>query len=160
MIFHSLCRRTLYFGDVNNFIVLEPKCVTSDMIILESIIGSFSMIFFERHFVVGEYEDAAGVFVSFGGECETVRKGDIEIHNSDDGEYTAILKREGRFAFAYGKRVMHLFEKGINLDLEALKIKNREPYNKAVSDNDRYAALYSKGEIRCLFFTDFFRCMR
>ncbi|MBR3819257.1 MAG: hypothetical protein IKJ41_08950 [Clostridia bacterium] len=158
VIFHSLCRRTLYFGDMNNLIAPKLKCVTSDMIILETLIGTFSMLFAERHLVVGEYEDVSGVFVSLGGKCETVRKGDIEIHNSDDGEYTAILKKEGRFAFAYGKsetEVIILCEKGITLDLEALKAKKIKPYEKALSDNDRYAALYSKciSVMRCQLFS-------
>lgn len=147
IIFHSLCRRTLFFGDMSNSIEPEFKCVTSDMIMLETLIGDFIMLFAERHLVVGTYEESTGIFVCFGGECETVRKGDTEIHNSNDGEYTALIRREGRFAFAYGKsedEVMHLCERGINLDIEVLKAKKTELYKKAVSDNGRYDALYSK----------------
>lgn len=44
VIFHSLCRRTLYFGDMNNLIAPKLKCVTSDMIILETLIGTLSKI--------------------------------------------------------------------------------------------------------------------
>lgn len=61
VIFNTLCRRTLYFGDMNKFIAPELKCVTSDMVILETLIGSFSMIFAERHLVIGEYNDISGV---------------------------------------------------------------------------------------------------
>lgn len=74
VIFNTLCRRTLYFGDMNKFIAPELKCVTSDMVILETLIGSFSMIFAERHLVIGEYNDISGVFVSLDGECKTVKK--------------------------------------------------------------------------------------
>ncbi len=147
VIFHSLCRRTLYFGDMSTKIEPEFKCVTSDMITVETLAGDFTMLFAERHLVVGTYEESTGVFVSFGGECETFRKGKAEIHNSNDGEYTAILKKEGRFAFAYGKsedEVIRLCEKGINLDIETLKAEKTNPYNKISSDNGRYAALYSK----------------
>lgn len=147
IIFHSLCRRTLYFGDMSNFVAPEFKCVTSDMIILETNTGTFSMLFAERHLIVGTYEESTGVFVSFGGECKTARKGETEIHNSNDGEYTAILKRDGRFAFAYGKSeddVLNLCEKGINLDVEALKIKKSFPYEINFTGNDNYAALYAK----------------
>ncbi len=147
IIFHSLCRRTLYFGDMINLKKPELKCVTSDMITVETHEGTFAMLFAERHLVVGKYCESTGVFVSFGGECETVRKGDTEIHNSNDGEYTAILKREGRFAFAYGKsedEVERLCERGINFDIEELEAQKTEPYKKVVSENDRYAGLYSK----------------
>ena len=147
IIFHSRCRRTLYFGDMSNLIEPAFKCVTSDMITVETLAGTFGILFAERHLVVGTYGESTGVFVSFGGECETVRKGDTEIHNSKDGEYTAILKREGRFAFAYGKseeEVEHLCERGINLDIEALEVRKTEPYKNTVSDNGRYAGLYSK----------------
>lgn len=147
IIFHSLCRRTLYFGDMSSLIAPEFKCVTSDMITVETLAGTFIMMFAERHLVVGTYEESTGVFVSLGGECETVRKGDTEIHNSNDGEYTAILKRDGRFAFAFGKsedEVAELCEKGISLDFEALEASKRKPYERAFPDDERYSALYAK----------------
>ena len=124
VIFNTDCRRTLYFGDINKFFSPELKCVVSDMIILETIVSSFSMIFAERHLVVGEYDDTFGVFVSFGGKCEVTVKGETEIHNSFDGEYTALLSKDGKFAFAYGKsenEVVDLCEKGITLDIKKLK---------------------------------------
>ena len=34
VIFHTRCRRTLYFGDLNKYIAPQFDCVTSDMIIL------------------------------------------------------------------------------------------------------------------------------
>lgn len=147
IIFHSLCRRSLYFGDMSS--IDEPvfKCVSSDMIMLETNSGTFSMMFAEKHLVVGRYDEKTGVFVSCGAECETIRKGETEFHNSNDGEYTAILKRDGRFAFAYGKsedEVMCLCEKGISLDLEAIKILKMQPYEKTFLIDDRYASLYSK----------------
>ena len=147
IIFHTSCRRTLYFGDMNKFILPRLECVTSDMIIIESLVGTFSMIFAERHLIVGEYDDATGVFVNLGGNCETTVKGNIEIHNTGDGEYTALLKGDGRFAFAYGKsedEVIALCEKGITLDLEELKEKKLKPFEKALADDDKYSALYSK----------------
>ncbi len=145
--FHTLCRRTLYFGDMSNLNEPEFKCVTSDMIIVDTLSGNLTVLFAERHLVAGTYEESSGVFVSFGGECKTFRKGDTEIHNSNDGEYTAILKKDGRFAFAFGKseaEVIQLCEKGINLDIEGLKLQKTELYKNVVSDNDSYAALYSK----------------
>lgn len=145
VIFNTICRRTLYFGDMNNSFSPAFGCVASDMIEVNTNNGSLSMIFAQRHLVVGEYKDVPGVFVSFGGECETIRKGDIEIHNTDDGEYTAILKKNGRFAFSYGKsenEVIDLCEKGISLDIEELKAEKLKPYEN-IPDN-KYASLYAK----------------
>ena len=147
VIFESNCRRTLYFGDISNFIEPELNCVISDMIILKTVTGLFSMIFVERHLVVGTYDESTGVFVSCGGKYKTVKRGETEIHDSNDGEYTAILKKEGRFAFAYGKsedEVMNLCEKGINLNFEDLKVQKSMPYEKSFSGIDIYSDLYAK----------------
>lgn len=138
VIFHTKCRRTLFFTDA----ATSLNCVASDMILLENA----SMIFAERHLVTGEINGNANVFVSPDGECEIIRKGDIEIHNTSDGEYTALLKRENRFVFAYGNssdRVAELCEKGISLDTEELKIKKSKPYEHTI-DNAEYAPLYAK----------------
>lgn len=145
--FNTFCRRTLYFGDMSKFIVPRLKCVASDMIIIESLVGTFSIIFAEKHLVVGEYIDTTGVFVSLCGESETLRKGDTEIHNTNDGEYTALLKRESRFAFAYGKSeedVISLCEKGLTLNLDKLKSQKRRYFEKALPEDNKYSALYAK----------------
>ena len=147
VVFNTPCRRTLYFGDMNKFIQPEFSCVVSDMIIVKTLLGTYSMIFVERHLVVGEYEDVTGVFVSLGGNGEIIRKGDAEIHASDDGEYTALLRRNGRFAFAYGKsesEVVELCERGIALDFEELKEKKLRPYEKTPAESCKYQALYAK----------------
>ncbi len=146
VIFNTVCRRTLYFGDMNRYIAPELECVTSDMIVLKTLAGALSMIFAQRHLVVGEYSDDTGVFVSLGGEGEIVKKGDTQIHNTE-GEITAILRRNGRFSFAYGKNekeVIELCEKGISLDLEQLKKKKRRSFEKALPEDNKYAALYAK----------------
>lgn len=145
VIFETLTRRTLYFGDINKDFVPTFSCVASDMIDLDTAKGSFSIIFAERHLVVGEYLPETGVFVSLGGDCETIRKDDAEIHSCNDGEYTAILKRNGRFAFSYGKsenEVIDLCEKGFSLDIEKLKTEKLKCYEN-IPDNE-YSSLYAK----------------
>ena len=110
VIFHTLCKRTLSFGNMNKFVAPEIKCVTSDMIIIETLLGTLSMLFAERHLVTGEFADMLGVFLSADGECEVTKNADIEIHDTKDGEYTALLRRNGRFALAYGKSVTEVTE--------------------------------------------------
>lgn len=147
VIFNTNCRRTLFSGDINKDLSPEIKCVASDIIEINTQKGNFSMIFEERHLVVGEYIDDTGVFVNLGGECKTIRNGDIEIHNTDDGEYTAILKRTGKFAFAYGKskkEVINLCEKGIDADIEQLKSQKKKPFENKLPEDNKYSSLYAK----------------
>lgn len=147
VIFQTSCRRTLYFGDVHKYTCPEIKCVTSDMIIIDSLIGTFSMYFAERHLVVGEYSDVAGVFVSFGGECELAVKDGVELHNSSDGEYTALLKENDRFSFSYARseeEAVRLCKKGLSVDFGELKKQKEEFYSKTLTSDNKYASLYSK----------------
>lgn len=136
VIFHTKCRRTIFFRDAES----DFNCVTSDMIILEK----SSMLFAERHLAVG---NGRSVFVNVDGEYEIIKKGDTEIHHTFDGEYTALLKRDEKFAFVYGKseeEVMNLCEKGISLDVEELISLKKKPYENAFPDDNKYAQLYSK----------------
>ncbi len=147
VIFETPCRRTLYFGDMSKYTLPEIRCIASDMLVVGSLIGSLSMIFAERHLVVGEYTEGVGVFVSLGGHSDTIVRDGVEIHDSHDGEYTAILRKDGRFAFSYGKsekEVVELCKKGMDIDLEELKSEKKKPFEKALPDDSRYAALYAK----------------
>lgn len=143
VIFQTKCRRTIFYRDMEG---LSPsfRCVTSDMISLETNIGEFSMIFLERHLVVGKTADMPGVFVGVDGECEITEIGDIEIHNTSDGDFTGLLRRNNKFAFAYGKdkdSVIGLCEKGINLDFDELVSKKKKYYDFSLN---RYDSLCAK----------------
>lgn len=144
--FDTVCRRTLYFGDMNKYICPEFECVASDMIILNTLTERYSIIFTERHLVVGQYGEA-GVFVSLGGESESIRKGDVEIHNTRDGEYTALLKKDGRFAFSYAKsesEAIALCEKGLTLEIDKLTQQKKKYFERALPESNKYSALYAK----------------
>ena len=146
VIFHTLCRRTLFLSKTNGS-APEFECVASDMIMLGAHGKTFSMIFAQRHLVVGETNGIGDVFVSLDGKREITQKGDAEIHNTCDGEYTAILKRNSRFAFAYGKseaEAINLCEKGIALDLEELKLEKKKPYESTLNKDEQYASLFTK----------------
>lgn len=139
VIFQTKCRRTLFFSNA------EPdfRCVASDMILL----GNASVLFAKRHLVTGEICDNADVFVSVDGECEVTRIGDTQIHNTADGEYTALLKRNGRFAFAYAcdaNKAAELCDEGMAIDLEGLKAQKKKLYENLSVRDSGYAPLYSK----------------
>ena len=147
IIFNTLVRRTLFFGDMNKFIAPELQCVTSDMLLVETLSGECSMMFAERHLVVGEYNESAGVFVSPGGECNVYFKEDAEIHDAADGEFTALMKKDGRFAFSYGKsenEAVALCRKGMELKLDELKNKKLKPFASIRTESSKYPSLYAK----------------
>ena len=144
VIFHTKCRRTLFFSGLNS--VPDFRCVSSDMIEFEASEGKFSMVFAERHIVVGEFSDKCNVFVSHDGNFEILRKDGVEIHNTFDGEYTAVLRKDNKFAFAYGKsmeEVCKLCEKGIGIDVAELKLQKRKLYENFCKE-EKYAFLYAK----------------
>ncbi len=146
VIFHTKIRRTLFFSDIKDS-VPAFRCIASDLIAFETAAGKHSIIFVERHLVIGETSNEHAAFVSVDGECETIKNDDAEIHNTFDGEYTALLKRGNRFAFAYAdsaEKAIELCEKGINLDVEEAEQKKLKPYVSSPYKNSNYAALYSK----------------
>ena len=147
VIFHTFCRRTLFFGNMNKFVKPEIRCVISDMIAVDTLVGTLSMIFAERHIIVGEYADLLGVFVNADGECEITKDGNLEIHDTKDGEYTAILRQNGRFVFAFGKsenEVIDLCKKGMTFDLDGLKAEKKKPFENELPESNKYSALYAK----------------
>lgn len=146
VIFNTECRRTLFFPDMKD-LVSKFSCVVSDMILLETTAGNFSMVFAESHLVIGETATVPGIFVSVDGEYKTHKNGNTEIHLTPDGEYTALLRKGNRFAFAYGNsenEVILLCEKGLTLDLEEFKRQKKKPYENPLNPNVRYASLYAK----------------
>ena len=143
IILHTNCRRTLFFGSTN----LEFRCVASDIISAQTSSGTLSIIFAQRHLVVGEYTECSGIFVSADGKCEITKDGDIEIHDTKDGEYTALLRHEGKFAFAFGKsvsEVVALCQNGINADIELLKAQKEKTFENELPEDNKFSALYAK----------------
>ncbi len=147
IIFHTQCRRTLYFGNINKSTAPNLRSVTSDMITGTTPWGNISIFFAGRHLVVGEYTDKSGIFVNTDGECVITKNGDIEIHDTKDGEYTALLRRNGRYAFAFGKNeseAAELCEMWINTDIKELEADKKKLYEKALPEGSKYSALYAK----------------
>lgn len=142
VIFHTKIRRTLFFPDINS--VPDFSCVASDLIAFETNAGKYRVIFAERHLVIGE--TANGILVNVDGECEVIKKDGAEIHNTSDGEYTALIKRGNRFAFAYAdskEKVIALCKKGIALDIDEAEQNKLKPYQSLCKDG-KYSALYAK----------------
>ena len=146
VIFHTKKRRTLFFSEMK-YVSPKFRCVASDIIVLDTLAGEYSMIFAERHIVAGKTASEPEIFVSVDGEYEIIRKGDTEIHNTFDGEYTAIIRRNKRFAFAFGNSeeyVTELCERAIDFDLDESRNKKLSFYENNTVANNKYAPLYAK----------------
>lgn len=145
IIFHTKLRRTLFFSSINGS-APDFTCVASDLITLENTCGKYSIIFVQRHLIIGKTAKENDIFVSVDGSCNTVCKGNIEIHDTADGEYTALLRKGNRFAFAYAdsiEKATELCEKGIAIDPDEAEKQKTAPY-KSTPYGGKYSALYAK----------------
>ena len=101
--FFSAVKRILYFENFTSEMNPVWEAVTGDVIILSTLSGYASMIFAEKHLVVGEIPESVYLSAEVCGENKSFIKGDTEIHDTLNSEFTALLKRGRRFSFAYGK---------------------------------------------------------
>ena len=129
---------------------LEPvfETVASDLIRLQTNMGSITVIYADTHTVIGAVSGHAEIAVMVEG-CHTVRKmGALEIHDTCDGEFTALLRNGDRFAFTYGKTeeaAIRKAQKGILRDIENTVQKKLSFFEKHQLDkNHPYARLYAK----------------
>ncbi len=145
--FNTQTQRTLFFAGMNKFIAPEIRCVTSDAVIFDTILGACSMIFARRNLIVGEYRMVPEVCLSTDGKFETKIKDGVEIHNTNDGEFTALFKENDRFALAFAKseeQAVALCREGTEIDIKKLKEEKLSIYEKVLCKNEKYDALYSK----------------
>ena len=129
---------------------LEPvfETVASDLIRLRTNMGSVTVIYADTHTIIGAVAGHAEVAVMVEG-CHTIRKtGALELHDTCDGEFTALLRDGDRFAFAYGKTeeaAIRKAQRGILLDIETSIQKKLAVFQKHSLDTAHpYAALYAK----------------
>lgn len=125
------------------------EAVTGDCICASTYTNEkINIVYADTHLIVGNTagESQAVVFVE--GDFDKIYQYGVEIHNTNDGEFTAIMKRGDKFAFAYGKsaeRVVALAKKGIEMDVQMAVEKKLEYYKKySLNENNKYAGLYSK----------------
>ena len=145
--FHTAVKRELCISAVST---LKPdiKTVAGDIIEMETLQGNMSIIYADTHTVIGNVVSPAVAVVLTEGVFETKKIDDIEIQVTNDGDFTAILRKDNKFAFAYGnslESVVEKVKKGIELDLTKEADKKKEIYKKHSLDSDNpYATLYAK----------------
>lgn len=125
------------------------KAVTGDFISITTDLNEdMNIIYADTHLIIGNTVGTVYPAVMVEGKSQTIEKNYIEIHDSKDGEYTAIGRIQNKFAFAYGKSmndVVSLVEKGLNLNInEEIKKKLRYYELNSLAPDNKYALLYSK----------------
>lgn len=144
--FFSKTKRELILT-AKTFFAPQFKTVASDIITFQTETGEINIIYADTHLIVGNTAKPYSPFVLTEGEVVTENHGDIQIQNTLDGDYTAILHKNGKFAFAFGhskEEVIALVDKGIELDVETEKAKKLEIYEKFTVKEEKYQRLYAK----------------
>ena len=128
---------------------LEFDAVTSDYIRFHfPEQDGMRIIYAKQHLVIG---NVAGVVVPVAfteGRHLTEVVDGAEIHDTQDGDFTAIKCEDNRFAFAFAhskEEVLALVNEGLTIDLdkaEAAKLAFYEEH--AIKENILYADLYAK----------------
>ena len=125
----------------------EFEAVTSDYIHIRYGDEQVRVVYADRHLIIGTQGKNIAV-PTVEGEFESIRVGDMWIQDTKDGEFTAFLKADGRFAFAYGKSVDEVIErltKARTMDLdEVIAAKRRYLENNPFPQSHPYAKLYAK----------------
>ncbi|MBP3544402.1 MAG: hypothetical protein J6J86_09260 [Lachnospiraceae bacterium] len=146
--FYSNVKRELAF--VNVF----GKGLTFDAVTSDYICCHFPqqenmrIIYAAQHLIVGNVAEPVlpAVFTEGAHLTETVDG--IEIHDTQDGDFTALKCTDGRFAFAFGhskEDVCALVNKGLSLDLDTVAADKLDFYKRhGAPDNFPYADLYAK----------------
>lgn len=128
---------------------LEFDAVTSDYIRFAFPEQPAARIIYARaHLVIGNVAGVMEPAMFTEGRHKTETVGDVEIHDTMDGDFSALCWTGDRFAFAYGHNredVLKLAEEGMKLDLDAEEAKKLAFFEKHGSKDDTpNAVLYNK----------------
>lgn len=146
--FYSKVKRELMIANVQGRF-LEYDAVCSDYISFHfPQQESVRLIYAREHLVIGNVAGDMLPLVFTEGLCKTETEGNLEIHDSLNGEFTALIREGKRFAFAYGysrEEAIALAREGLALDLDEEEKKKQAFFEKLSPRADfPYAALYVK----------------
>lgn len=143
--FHSPVKRELRLTGLSG---REPHfdAVTSDFISL-TLDGAFPhiILYAREHLIVGTCTETVRPQVFVDGPCFTYNRAGVEIHDTDDGCYSALGIGDDNFAFAYGhseQEVLELVGDGLDMSLAALAVARKTLYDGL--PEDEHALLRAK----------------
>ncbi len=126
----------------------EFTAVTGDYIAMESRQGPMYMIYAKRYLVIGKSAGKAYAKVNVEGPANIYMQGNIEIHDTEDGQFSAICREGERFAFAFGNSAEEAAlrcQEGLAIDLEEEAAKKGRFFEAHSLPADApYAPLYAK----------------
>ena len=145
--FFSRVRRELVITGKGRFLP-SFETVTGDLITVNTKTGQVDILYAAAHLIIGSTTESTVVSVTVEGDCEFLSEDGIRLHDTGDGEVTALLKKGTRFAFAYGhsrEEVKKLAAAGIDLPLDDIKSDRLKLYQQvSLGEEDPYARLYAK----------------
>lgn len=162
IIFHTKTKRELFIANIENTaldfetlvmgnVIKNPDphftAVLSDMICLDTAFGTDRIIYAERHLIIGEIP-CGQILVNTDRPVQIKKSDGIQLHDTGDGEFTALYALENKFSFAYGaseEAALALAKKGMSLNVAAeakKKLKLYESFSLAEDCPD--AMLFSK----------------
>ena len=125
------------------------EAVTGDFIsIRDDSNETANIIYADAHLIIGNTVTPIIPVTLIEGKSNTFCEDNIEIHDTLDGDFTALGTNENQFAFAYGKsveEVKDLVKKGLSLNIDEERNKKIKFYeNVKTPTNEEYAPLYYK----------------
>lgn len=126
----------------------EFEAVTSDYINIKfANSDNVKIIYAAKHLIIGTMSDSNYPIATVEGECNSYIKDNILIQNTNS-DYTALYTFKNQFFYVYGtseEEVIETINKGLTLNLNEIENQKLEIYEKhSLSNNNKYAALYSK----------------
>ena len=131
------CRDLKYTAVTGDYIrfVLDNECAVR-------------IIYYKERIITGDICDKANPFVFVEGDADIYTVGDTVVHNTRDGDFTALLKVGSRFAFAYGKseeEAVSSAAEGIVADIDkAEEVKLGYYKENTICAESEYKKLYTK----------------
>ena len=146
--FYSNVKRELAFVNVYEK-GLEFDAVTSDYICCHfPYQEKMQIIYAAQHLIIGNTNATVLPAVLTEGIYQAETIDGAEIHDTQDGDFTALKRQDNRFAFAFGhskEEVAALVKKGLTMDLEEAAAAKLDFYEKhGAADTFPYADLYAK----------------
>lgn len=145
--FHTAIKRELAIVNVGK---LKPtfEVVSSDAILINSNNGNMSIIYADTHTIIGKVVEPAKVVIFTEGDFDTEYVNEIQVQNTNDGEFTALYKKDNTFVFAFGKtkeEVISRINNGIHLNIGVVMDNKLDFYKQhSLSEENPYATLYAK----------------
>lgn len=122
--------------------------VCGDFFTLPTDAGTMIMVYLRSRLIAGQTVNGGAVCLAIEGPYDRTVEGDLEIYDTKNGQFSALLHKGDRFAFAIGDTAAEaaaLAEEGIAADLESVVAARKEwVASRALPEGAPYAALSAK----------------